>query len=218
MSSLEYEKEFDLTPEQAYKTIGNWLVGINAKIEDHKEPVYILAVHGTFWTNVENTQKKKKISITIKPLNTNKVQIHLKTTLTLWYRNARMENARKSWEEGLINQLWATINEKTEDGILWQIKVTQYLIALPIVTKESDFKRFMKKLCQSIDKEQLTEHQVLQMTEALKLTHLSCKIFAPTKKEKVFKIVTEISNKILGEGLSVAISGALHQLVEFMIK
>lgn len=221
MTSIEFKKEFNLTAKQAYDTILLWLATIKARITDYKEPFNITAVHGSYWKFDRDPAKKKKIRITIRPKEPSNpgVKIHLKASLSLWRPKQRIAQVQQSWDDLLFSQLWVVLNETKQEEILWHIKVTQFLVALqPPVKNKTDFKRFMKKLCQRLKVEQLTNDQVLQITEALKLQLLTAKIFAPSKKERVFRFVESLSKSVFGETLTDSISGALRGLVEYSTK
>ena len=220
MVAVEYEREFKLTPKQAYEKIAAWLVAIKTDIKDSTEPFYIKAVQGTNLVMLDNPSKRKTLSFDITPLDPKHggVKVHLKASMTLWRRESRMQHAQESWDEHLFTQLWAILNTTREEDLLWQIKVTQFLIALPKVQKESDFKGFMKKLCQRFQAENLTDDQVQQITEALKLQLLTAKLFAPTKREKLLEVVGSIAKTIFGEVIPAAISGALVGVVEYLVK
>ncbi|MFX1295268.1 MAG: hypothetical protein ACFFD2_10505 [Promethearchaeota archaeon] len=220
MVSVEFEKEFNLTTKQAYDTIVLWLVAIKAKIKDHNEPYYIKAVHGVNWKQIEDFRKKKTIMINIIPPEHGKlgIKVHVKASLSFWHRKKRMEIVKEYWDKYLFSQLWTVLNETKQEAILWQIKVIQFLVTLPKVKKDSDFKNFMKKLCERFRAENLTDEQVQQITEALKLQLLTAKIFNSSKKEKILELVGNISKNIFGKNVPVVISGALLSLVEHVIK
>ena len=218
MSFVEYEKEFNLTAQQAYEQTVLWLTAIRAPIKDTNKPFYIKAVHGSFWKGVENPMKRKTIKVNITPLESKNlgVKVHLKATLEGWRLDQKMKQVKQSWDENLFSQLWAVLSKTNHDEILWQIKITQFIHLVPSVENASDFKRFMKKLCQRIKVLNLNDDEVLQITEALKLNLLTAKIFAPTKKEKILQFVERLSKSVLGEALTDTLSGALRGLVEYI--
>ncbi len=220
MHQMEYEKEFKLTPQQAYDGIMKWLGAIKATVKDYREPFYIKAIQGSLWKFLRDPNRKKKLRIDIEPLESNGkgVKVSLKAFVNLPRREKRLEEASETWNQYLFSQLWAILETTKEEEIMWNIKVTQFMVAVPEVKKESDFKQLIKKLCQHCKEENLTDDQVLQITDALKLRLLTAKLFAPSKREKLAEWVGKISKSILGDVITDVISGALNTLVDYLIK
>lgn len=220
MRSFEYEKEFNLTPIQAYNQILLWLASIKARIRDYNKPFKINAIHGSFWKDIRDPKKRKALRFTITPLEpkTLGVKIHLKVLYDSWRRKEVLNGVRPSWDHHLFSQLWAVLDETKNEDILWQIKIAQFVGALPEVKNESDFKRFMRKLCKNAHVLHLSDATFQQLTEALKLKLLTVKIFAPSKKEKMFQFVEALAKSVFGEALTDSVSGALRGLVEYITK
>jgi len=161
---FEYEKEFNLSPQEASELILNWLFDIKAKVKlEHLNfPNRFLAVHGKGSHIIApDPQKYKTLSFWIKILDDecSRVRIRLKAS----FLGFKRESVQKSWENNLFLQLWDRLNTyaqkepSSEGSISYLIKFVnrmaqKYDFKVPIARIEENFHCKPKVIRQMIER------------------------------------------------------------------
>ena len=112
---IEFEKEFNISAQEASEIILNWLISQKAKIASNAVdlPFKIVASHGNIWLpNAINPHSGKRLDFSINPSKSNekRVKVHITASIVLPRDEATTMEIKRSWEDQLFSNLWNSLD------------------------------------------------------------------------------------------------------------